>query len=72
MTSSQVEIEPLNGHLQIDGDMVKAHAEVVGQLAEELQVQITGQVLALQFSYFFLCLFLLFVDDVDRGTSSCI
>ena len=29
-------------------------------------------VLALQFSCFFLCPFLLFVDDVDRGTSSCI
>jgi len=43
VTSSQVQIERLNGHLQIDGDMVKAHAEVVGQLAEELQVQITGQ-----------------------------
>jgi len=28
--------------------------------------------LALQFSCFFLCPFLLFVDDVDRGTSSCI
>jgi len=43
VTSSQVQIEPLNGHLQIDGDMVKAHAEVVGQLAEEPQVQISGQ-----------------------------
>jgi len=42
VTSSQVQIEPLDGHLQINGDMVKAHAEV-GQLAAELQVQITGQ-----------------------------
>jgi len=34
--------------------------------------QVEGVVLALQFSCFFLCPFLLFVDDVDRGTSSCI
>ena len=44
-TSPQVQIEPLDGHLQIDddGDMVKAHDEVVCQVAEEIQVQVTGR-----------------------------
>jgi hypothetical protein len=41
--SPQVQIEPLDGHLQIDGDLVNADTEVVGQQAGELQVQITGQ-----------------------------
>ncbi len=42
-TSLQVQIEPLDGHLQIDGDVnvVKAHDEMVCQVAEEIQVQIT-------------------------------
>ena len=36
-TSPQVPIEPQDGHLQIDGDRVKAHAEVVCQVAEGIQ-----------------------------------
>ena len=35
--SPQVQVEPLDGHLQIDGDMVKAHAKMVCQVAEEIQ-----------------------------------
>ena len=44
-TSQQVQIEPLDGRLQIDGDgdVVKAHDEVVCQVAEEIQVQVTGR-----------------------------
>ena len=37
--SPQVQIEPLDGH----GDVAKAHAEVVYQVAEEIQVQVTGR-----------------------------
>ena len=36
-TPPQVQIEPLESHLQIDGDMVKAHAKVVYQVAEEFK-----------------------------------
>ena len=35
--SPQVQIEPLDGYLQIDDEMIKAHAEVVCQVAEEIQ-----------------------------------
>ena len=44
-TSPKVQIEPLDGYLQIDGngDVVKAHDEVVCQVVEEIQVQITGR-----------------------------
>ena len=34
--SPQVEIEPLDGRLQIDGNIVKADVEVVYQVAEEI------------------------------------
>ena len=36
-TSPQVQIEPPDRHPQIDGGMVKAHAEVVCQVAAEIQ-----------------------------------
>ncbi len=32
-----MQIEALDGHLQIDGDVVKAHPKVVCQVAEEIQ-----------------------------------
>ena len=35
--SPLVQIEPLDGHLQIDDEMIKTHAEVVCQVAEEIQ-----------------------------------
>ena len=42
-TSPQVQIEPLDEQVQIDGDLVVAHAEVVDQIAEERQVQVPAQ-----------------------------
>ena len=38
-----MQIEPLDGHLQIDIDVVEARAEMVCQVAEEIQVQGTGR-----------------------------
>ena len=38
-----MQIEPPDGHLQNDGDMVKADAEVVCQVAEENQVQVLDE-----------------------------
>ena len=43
VTSPQMQPEPLDEQLQIGGDMVKAQAEGLGQVAEEIQVQVTGQ-----------------------------
>ena len=43
LSAPQMQIEPLDEQLQIGGDMVKAQAEVVGQVAEEIQVQVTGR-----------------------------
>ena len=37
VTSPQVQIESLAGHLQVDGDMVEAHIEMACQAAEEIQ-----------------------------------
>ena len=35
--SPQVQIEPVDGHLQIDDEMIMTHAEVVCQVAEGIQ-----------------------------------
>lgn len=43
VTSPQVHFEPVDRHLQIDVNVVKAHAEIVCQVAEEIQVQVTGR-----------------------------
>ena len=38
-----MQTEPLDEQLRIGGDMVKAQAEVLGQVAAEIQVQVTGR-----------------------------
>ena len=38
-----MQAEPLDEQLQIGGDTVRAQAEVLGQVAEEIQAQITGR-----------------------------
>ena len=44
VTSPQMQTEPLDEQLQIGGDTAAAQAEVLGQVAEEIQVQVTGRV----------------------------
>ena len=41
VNSPQMQIKPLSEQLQLGGDMVKAQAEVLGQVAEKIQVQVT-------------------------------
>lgn len=38
-SSPQMQIEPLSEQLQISGDMVKAEAEILGQVVEDFQVE---------------------------------
>lgn len=40
--SLQMQIELLDGHLPIDGDVIKTHAELVCQPSDEIRVQVTG------------------------------
>ena len=55
VASPQVQIEPLDGH----GDVARAHAEEVCQVAEEIQVQVTGRTHGIP------------LDDVQQGSTLC-
>ena len=43
VNSPQMQIKPLSEQLQLGDDMVKAQVEALGQVAEKIQVQVTGR-----------------------------